>query len=59
MLETRAGSIPKLLDFDFMIEAIFDFDFCRFWKIFKARFFHDFDSEKLSQNRRFFDFDQN
>ena len=46
---TRAGSIPKL----------FDFDFCRFWQIFKGRFFHDFDSEKLSQNRRFFDFDQN
>ena len=25
----------------------------------KIRIFHDFDSGKLSQNRRFFDFDQN
>ena len=54
-LNSRAGSIPKLLDFDFMIGAIFDFDFGRFWQIFEARFFHDFDSEKFSQNCRFFD----
>ena len=55
----RAGSIPKLFDFDFIIGTIFDFDFGRFWQIFKERFFHDFDSAKLSQNHRFFDFDKN
>ena len=54
----RAGSIPKLFDFDSIIGTIFDFDFGRFWQIFKERFFHDFDSEKLSQNHRFFDFDK-
>ena len=57
-LNIRAGSIPKLFDFDSMIWTIFDFDFGRFWQIFKERFFHDFDSEKLSQNHRFFDFDK-
>ena len=36
MVLIRAGSIPKLFDFDFMIGAIFDFDFGRFWQIFKS-----------------------
>ena len=50
-----AGSIPKLFDSDFIIGTIFDFDYGRFWQIFMDRFFFDFDPEKLSQNRRFFD----
>ena len=50
-----AGSIPKLFDSDFIIGTIFDFDYGRFWQIFVDRFFYDFDSEKLSRNRRFFD----
>ena len=58
LVAIRAGSIPKSFDFDFIIGTIFDFDFGRFWQIFKERFFHDFDSEKLSQNHRFFDFDK-
>ena len=59
LIKSRAGSIPKSFDFDFIIATIFDFDFGRFWQIFKERFFHDFDSAKLSQNHRFFDFDKN
>ena len=43
---------------DFFIIAILKFDF-DFFQLFKYRFFHDFDSEKLCQNRRFLDFDQN
>ena len=54
-LKSSAGSIPKLFDSDFIIGTIFDFDYGRFWQIFMDRFFYDFDSEKLSQNRRFFD----
>ena len=54
-LFTSAGSIPKLFDSDFIIGTIFDFDYGRFWQIFVDRFFYDFDSEKLSRNRRFFD----
>ena len=55
MLPSSAGSIPKLFDSDFIIGTIFDFDYGRFWQIIVDRFFYDFDSEKLSRNRRFFD----
>jgi len=42
----------------FFIFAILRFDF-DFFQLLKYRFFHDFDSEKLFQNRRFLDFNQN